>query len=35
MDNPIVLRTRLMSVLIASVIGSFGHVLPAAANGDA
>ena len=37
MDNPIMFRTRLMSVLIASVIGSsFGHVLPAsAADGDA
>ena len=40
MDNPIMFRTRLMSVLIASMIGSsFGHVLPAsaadAADGDA
>ena len=36
LDNPIMFRSRLMSVLIASVIGSsFGNVLPAgAADGN-
>ena len=36
MDNPIMFRSRLMSMLIASVIGSsFGNVLPAgAADGN-